>query len=299
MIISRALVEIFSHDFLGAELRFRGGTALNKIVFPEPLRYSEDIDLLRTTAGPIGPILDAMREVLEPWLGKASYAASPDASKLRFHVLAEDDPEARIRLKIEINLTEIEAFDRPALIPYAVKNPWFTGGATIASFSAEELLATKLRALLQRDKWRDLFDLYHALNALPDLDIDRVVELFSDISIGRGGPFRGRKQSSGCLQSSHGQTFWATFARSSLLIEPTLSMLMLEERHLSGCLLMLWAACLVTTGPKPKKWHFSWVYPRSSSSHREFRELNPKGEPFISSVRTGSFPDISVSSLAG
>ncbi|MCY4209289.1 MAG: nucleotidyl transferase AbiEii/AbiGii toxin family protein [Roseovarius sp.] len=178
LIISRALVEIFNHDFLGAELRFRGGAALNKIVFPEPLRYSEHIDLVRTTAGPIGPILDAMREVLEPWLGKASYAASPDASKLRFHVLAEDDPEARIRLKIEINLTEIEAFNRPALIPYAVKNPWFTGDATIASFSAEELLAAKLRALLQRDKGRDLFDLYHALNALPDLDIDRVVELF-------------------------------------------------------------------------------------------------------------------------
>ena len=40
LIISRALVEIFNHDLLGTELRFRGGTALNKIIFPEPLRYS-------------------------------------------------------------------------------------------------------------------------------------------------------------------------------------------------------------------------------------------------------------------
>lgn len=178
LIISRALVEIFNHDFLGAELRFRGGTALNKVIFPEPLRYSEDIDLVRTTAGPIGPILDAMRGVLEPWLGQANFASSQVAPKLRFRVPAEDDPEAQIRLKVEINIAEIEAFDPPVSIPYAVENPWFTGSTTIASFSPEELLATKLRALLQRDKGRDLFDLDHALDALPDLNIDRVVELF-------------------------------------------------------------------------------------------------------------------------
>lgn len=178
LVISRALVEIFNHELLGAELRFRGGTALNKIIFPEPLRYSEDIDLVRTTAGPIGPILDAMREVLEPWLGQANFVSSQVAPKLRFRVPAENEPEAQLRLKIEINIAEIEAFDPPVSIPYAVENPWFAGSTTIASFSPEELLATKLRALLQRDKGRDLFDLDHALDALPDLDIDRVVELF-------------------------------------------------------------------------------------------------------------------------
>src|SRR5262249_29643990 len=34
----RALVEIFSDDFLGKELRFRGGTALNKLHFAKPYR---------------------------------------------------------------------------------------------------------------------------------------------------------------------------------------------------------------------------------------------------------------------
>jgi hypothetical protein len=60
LIISRALVAIFSDPFLRGELRFRGGTALNKLHFPVPLRYSEDIDLVRTTAGPIRPILDRL-----------------------------------------------------------------------------------------------------------------------------------------------------------------------------------------------------------------------------------------------
>jgi hypothetical protein len=73
LIISRTIVDIFSNPFLRDELRFRGGTALNKLHFPKPLRYSEDIDLVRTTAGPIRPLLDALRDVLEPWLGHAAF----------------------------------------------------------------------------------------------------------------------------------------------------------------------------------------------------------------------------------
>ncbi|MFK8079175.1 MAG: nucleotidyl transferase AbiEii/AbiGii toxin family protein [Granulosicoccus sp.] len=70
LIISRGLVEIFNHDLLRSALRFRGGTALNKIIFPQPMRYSEDIDLVRTEASPTGPILDALRVMLEPCGGR-------------------------------------------------------------------------------------------------------------------------------------------------------------------------------------------------------------------------------------
>ena len=152
LIISRALVEIFSDELLRRALRFRGGTALNKLHFPVPVRYSEDIDLVRTSAGPIGPILDQLRAVLEPWLRRAKFDQSPVAPKLRFRVEAEDPSGVPIRLKIEINTREIHAFDAATALPLQVANPWFSGGATIPTFSREEMLATKLRALLQRDK---------------------------------------------------------------------------------------------------------------------------------------------------
>src|SRR6266516_4690372 len=90
LILSRTLVEIFNDPFLREQLRFRGGTALNKLHFPKPLRYSEDIDLTRTTTGPIGPVLDAVRRVLEPWMGHATFDQSPVAPKLRFRIQAED-----------------------------------------------------------------------------------------------------------------------------------------------------------------------------------------------------------------
>jgi predicted nucleotidyltransferase component of viral defense system len=177
LIISRALVEIFSDDMLRDALRFRGGTALNKLHFPEPLRYSEDIDLVRTSAGPIGPILDQLRVILEPWLGRAQFDQSPVAPKFRFRVEAEDGSGVPIRLKIEINTRETEAFDAPTALPFEVVNPWFSGEAAIPTFSQEEVLATKLRALLQRDKGRDLYDLAHALQVFEGLDVDRVVEI--------------------------------------------------------------------------------------------------------------------------
>ena len=187
LIISRALVELFADPTLAQDLRFRGGTALHKLHFLKPLRYSEDIDLVRTAAGPIGPVLDRIRERLEPWLGRASFEQSDTAPKLRFRAPAEDG-SGIIRLKVEINTREIKAFDPPQTIRYEVENPWYTGEADIATFSREELLATKLRALLQRDKGRDLLDLFHALENFQDLNTARMVECFGLYLDGGGTP---------------------------------------------------------------------------------------------------------------
>ena len=178
LIISRAPVEVFSDELLCGALRFRGGTALNKLHFPEPMRYSEDIDLVRTSAGPIGPILGQLRAVLEPWLGRAKFDQSAVAPKLRFRVAAEDPGGVPIRLKIEINTREVHAFDAATALPLQVANPWFSSEATIPTFSREEMLATKLRALLQRDKGRDLYDIAHGLEVFESLDIGRIVKIF-------------------------------------------------------------------------------------------------------------------------
>jgi predicted nucleotidyltransferase component of viral defense system len=202
LIISRALVELFADPTLAQELRFRGGTALHKLHLPKPLRYSEDIDLVRTVAGPIGPVLDRIRQRMEPWLGRAAFEQSDTAPKLRFRAQAEDG-SAVIRLKIEINTRETKAFDPPQTIRYAVENPWYSGRADIVTFSCEELLATKLRALLQRAKGRDLLDLFHALEALQALNTARMVECFG-LYLDGGAALRSAalRPSSGCLPNS-------------------------------------------------------------------------------------------------
>lgn len=53
LVLSRAVVEIFSDANLGGGLALRGGTALHKLVLSPPSRYSEDIDLVQVQPGPI------------------------------------------------------------------------------------------------------------------------------------------------------------------------------------------------------------------------------------------------------
>jgi predicted nucleotidyltransferase component of viral defense system len=177
--IARALVELFRDPFLRDELRFRGGTALNKLHFPKPLRYSEDVDLTRTKDGASKPIWDRVHDLLDPWLAKPEYFRSQVAPALRYTVAAEDG-SSTIRLKIEINEVEIAPFDALQSLPFKVDNPWFSGSADIPTFSTEEVLSTKMRALLQRNKGRDLVDLAHALDVFPKLDVQRTVEMFAE-----------------------------------------------------------------------------------------------------------------------
>ncbi|MCU1278058.1 MAG: hypothetical protein JWM53_1604 [bacterium] len=179
LVICRALVELFRDDVLRAEVRFRGGTALNKLHCSEPLRYSEDIDLTRTTNGPVGPILDRIRAVLEPWMGHGHYDLGLIGPALTFTMKAEDaNAGAPIRVKVETATRERTAYLGAHAVRLEVKNPWFSGAADIATFVTEEILATKLRALLQRDKGRDLFDLARAVAEFQGLDCAKVVACF-------------------------------------------------------------------------------------------------------------------------
>lgn len=91
---------------------------------------------------------------------------------------SEDMPPLRLRLKVEINSREhFSVFDLER-IAFSVASPWFDGSAGIATYKLDELLATKLRALYQRRKGRDLFDLAVGLDHAAT-DPGRVVEAFN------------------------------------------------------------------------------------------------------------------------
>lgn len=69
LVISKALVDLYSHPVLADAIAFRGGTALYKLFHKPAPRYSEDIDLVQVRAEPAGNVMNAIREVLDPWLG--------------------------------------------------------------------------------------------------------------------------------------------------------------------------------------------------------------------------------------
>jgi predicted nucleotidyltransferase component of viral defense system len=179
LVISRVLVEIFSDEFLSNELAFRGGTALHKLyLHPQP-RYSEDIDLVQVNEGPIGPILDRLREILDPLFElPAKYKKTLISNKLTYRFLSEFPPVQNMRLKIEINCREHFTELGYVKIPFGVNSKWFTGECLIYTYQLEELMGTKLRALYQRKKGRDLFDQYKALTKATDLEINKVIQCY-------------------------------------------------------------------------------------------------------------------------
>ena len=178
LVISRALVEIFAHPLLSRSLAFRGGTALYKLYLKPPPRYSEDIDLVQIDAEPAGHVMGALREVLDPWLGRPQYSQTEGRVSFVYRFESEDTPPIRMRLKVEINSREHFAVYGFIQTPFAVASRWYNGECRINTYTLEELLATKLRALYQRRKGRDLFDLAIALER-GDIDPERVIEAFS------------------------------------------------------------------------------------------------------------------------
>ena len=103
LVISRAIVELFSVPELASSLVFRGGTALYKIYLTPPARYSEDIDLVQVRAESIGETLDRARVVLDPWLGEPRRVFKEGRVNLVYRFESEDSPPFKLRLKIEIN----------------------------------------------------------------------------------------------------------------------------------------------------------------------------------------------------
>jgi predicted nucleotidyltransferase component of viral defense system len=178
LVISRALVEIFSRPRLAKALAFRGGTALYKLHLRPAARYSEDIDLVQVTSEAIGPTLDELRDVLDPWLGEPVRKVKDGTVTLVYRFASEDPTPLPMRLKVEINSREHFTVWGHSQHRFEVASRWFKGKADILSYTLDELLGTKLRALYQRKKGRDLFDLGLAL-AEAKVDPAKIVDAFT------------------------------------------------------------------------------------------------------------------------
>ncbi len=159
LVLSRALVEMYSVPEIAERIAFRGGTALHKLHLHSPARYSEDIDLVQIREEAIGETIDLIRAVLDPWLGTPKRTFKHGRIVLIYRFNSEGSPSERMRLKIEINSREHFTVLGHVKVQYSVENPWFSGSANVTTYGINEILGSKFRALYQRKKGRDLFDL--------------------------------------------------------------------------------------------------------------------------------------------
>lgn len=158
-----------------------------------PRRYSEDLDFVRSRHSGIGPLLDAIRVVADNVGLRVAGTDIGTHPKIRLRAPSETDSNASLRIKIEINTHETSPALPTVRLPFSVESAWFTGRADVLTFAAPELFTTKIRALYQRRKGRDLFDLWLALTELGISGSD-VVDAF--------GPYRPDKITAGLAEAN-------------------------------------------------------------------------------------------------
>lgn len=176
LLICRALTEIYKDEYLASHLAFRGGTALHKLFLAPQPRYSEDIDLVQVNAEPIKETYDRIRDALA-FLGEPKVKQKKHNNTLIFRVESEIPPVVPIHLKVEINCKEHFHVLPMQEIPFSVSNKWYNGECKVLTYQLDELAGTKLRALYQRRKGRDLYDLYKVL-ATTDVNTDNVLTCY-------------------------------------------------------------------------------------------------------------------------
>jgi Nucleotidyl transferase AbiEii toxin, Type IV TA system len=135
------------------------------------------LHLVQTKAEPIGTTVDAIRKALI-WLGDCKREQAGHSLHLIFRYAPEADTSTPLKLKVEINTREHLCLLGLKHYPFAVENRWYQGKTEIISLEPEELFGTKLRALLQRRKNRDLFDLYEGLKQ-SHLNRDKILSCFT------------------------------------------------------------------------------------------------------------------------
>ena len=171
------LAGISNHNELGPEWVFKGGTCLKKCYF-ETYRFSEDLDFTITNSDHLNNdfLINAFREVSE-WVYENTGNEIPQDS-IRFDIYT--NPRGKIsvqgrisyrgpmqargdlpRIKLDITDDEILVLDpvsREIHHPYSDKPD---NGMHIPCYSFEEVYAEKIRALAERQRPRDLYDVVH------------------------------------------------------------------------------------------------------------------------------------------
>ncbi|MFR9514748.1 MAG: nucleotidyl transferase AbiEii/AbiGii toxin family protein [Rikenellaceae bacterium] len=138
-------------------------------------KFSEDIDLVQINAGPIKQIMQRLGEVLD-FLPNKITKVKKHNNTMVFRMESEIPPIMPIRLKVEINCKEHFTELGFVKMPFKVDSSWFKGECEITTYELDELMGTKLRALYQRKKGRDLFDMYRAMSQ--ELNPERVIECY-------------------------------------------------------------------------------------------------------------------------
>ena len=168
------LAGISNHNELGSEWVFKGGTCLKKCYF-ETYRFSEDLDFTITNPDHLNNdfLINAFKEVSE-WVYENSgneipqdsivFKNPPDKKSVQGKISYRGPMQMRApfpRIKLDITYDEILVLDP---VSQEINHPYSDrpdDGIHIRCYAFEEVYAEKIRALAERQRPRDLYDVVH------------------------------------------------------------------------------------------------------------------------------------------
>lgn len=192
LILCRVMAALFNDQFLRTQIAMRGGTLLHKVHLAPASRYSEDIDLVVYGKRPEEHIRKALRRVLADVVGNPKTSVwdalglairntvKPSrVLRMTYSVPSISQPGTELDIVVEANVTERTPHRQIVEIPFEFLFRDVPVKTLINGYEIHEMLGTKMRALFQRRRGRDLFDLYWALTlANPPIDPAAVIESF-------------------------------------------------------------------------------------------------------------------------
>jgi predicted nucleotidyltransferase component of viral defense system len=180
LLLCQTMVALFDDKFLSPQIAMRGGTLLHKVHLSPAARYSEDIDLVVVGTRPANHIRLAIRRVLADVLGAPKKSVwdklilairntvEPSSIlRMTYSMPSIIEPNRTLDIVIEANVTERKPHRAVVEIPFSFPFRDKTVQTYLKGFDIHEMLGTKMRALFQRKRGRDLFDLYWALTKSP------------------------------------------------------------------------------------------------------------------------------------
>lgn len=164
-VLTEVLKALSSVSSLGKLLVFKGGTALRKVYFAD-WRYSEDLDF--TVKHDLKE--NELPQLLNDWYFRVEQLSG---IRLTTKMLHKPNGYARIRTQFTGPLTYPGmifmdlSFDEPLCMKperrRILTEPFLSEGQEVLAYPLEELLAEKIRSLLERGKSRDYYDVWRLL----------------------------------------------------------------------------------------------------------------------------------------
>lgn len=188
------LVGIAQHPITSKYWIFKGGTCIKKCYF-ETYRFSEDLDFSLLADAPYTDtaIKDEINEILTNVSQLSGITFSTDLTSVENKVNKQNQPTFRTKItysgplafpghpKILFDITNQEPLysdstPKNIIHSYPDSTP---SGVTVLTYSLQELLAEKTRALFERTRPRDLYDVVYILeNRAQEIDYKQLRDLF-------------------------------------------------------------------------------------------------------------------------